>query len=116
MSTFFTETAVARELLAWHGHVTKKWNPAPAYEIVPAFLLLRLPTDSIVRTLDDAEVGSPLMEGAARFIASWWFGRSRARDRALVPSRLVERMRAHVDASPLDTDKRLRFHTAFGER
>ena len=70
MSTFFTEATVARELLVWHGHAVKKRSPAFACEIVPDFLRLRRPTDAIVRTVDRAEVGSSVMEGAARFFAS----------------------------------------------
>ncbi len=102
--------ARARVLLELFGSGRGPWTGFPSWEGVPEKLLLELPLDVLLSAIGDAS-SERIREGAARLFSSWWFGRSRAAERAQIPAGLRRILLDHVMASS-DEDKRARARSA----
>jgi len=98
-ATYRSEDDAILALLAWYGQGAGPWSGHPSYELTAENLLWEFPTASIVRALA-RPVGPAHLEGAARYLCGWHFGRLRAAERRLVPGKLVEQLRAHMAESP----------------
>lgn len=107
-----SETAAILALVAWFGHGEGIWSGYPSYESVPEIILLEFSTASIVGALASRELTPQELAGASRLLAGPKFDQARPGDRARVPQALRRRLRAHVEASPID-DNRIRYAAAF---
>ena len=106
-----TDEGVALALLAWYGQGAGPWSGFPSYEQVAERLLLTLPTAVVLGALEAAPT-EPHLNGAARLLGGWAFGKARPLDRRRVPQDLLERLREQVAKSTV-ADNRERFANAF---
>jgi hypothetical protein len=100
-------------VLAWFGQGMGPWNGYPSYEGAAEALLLAMPTEVVVASLEGEQVSEVHLEGAARYFAGWYFGKRRADDRRLIPPALKKRLLAHSLQSD-DKDRVARAKAAFG--
>lgn len=77
-------------LMQWYGTGTGSWSAYPAYEDIPARLLLLFPTKKILQALTASDVSPPEFEGAARFFSSYCFLSSKPNDLRLLDKGLKE--------------------------
>lgn len=96
--TYAADEEAIRALLAWFGQGAGSWNGFPSYERVAERLLLRYPTELIVRAMESAALEPAHLEGAGRLFASWWFAQERPDDASRIPADLAQRLLAHADA------------------
>jgi hypothetical protein len=108
-----SDEAMAGDLLAWFGSGEGPWSGFPSYENVAEALLLRLPTEAVVKVVS-GEPSVPQLEGAARLVSSWWFDRMRPGEAGRLPGEVRRRLRRHVAASA-DPDKIARLEGALGD-
>lgn len=102
----------ARVLLDLFGSGAGPWSGYPAYEALPAQLLLDLPLDVLLAAIGDTP-DERRREGAARLFSSWDFHQRREPDIAKLPDALRRQLLAHAEAST-DEDKRARARAALG--
>lgn len=99
-------------LFQWYASGVGAWTGFPAYEELPAQLLLMLPTPKIIDGLNAKNVSEPELEGAARYFASRTFRLAKPRDISLLDDKLRQRLLEHCLKSS-DKDKRNRAERAF---
>jgi hypothetical protein len=102
----------ARVLLDLFGSGAGPWSGYPAYETLPAQLLLDLPLEVLLAAIGDAP-DERRREGAARLFSSWDFHQRREPELAKLPEALRRRLLAHAESSA-DEDKRDRARAALG--
>jgi hypothetical protein len=99
-------------LLEWYGSGAGPWSGFPSYESHAEKLLLDYSTPELVTAIESATLTDRQVEGAARLLAGWDFGRQRPEDLALVPRHLKSTLLEHALQSD-DDDKRARAIAAF---
>jgi hypothetical protein len=109
----YNEDEAATDLLTWYGSGRGPWSGYPGYEDLPLRLLLRLPTDAIVRSLETDLIDARRLEGAARLFASREFRQAREADLTALPTDLRQRLLAHVRSTGRP-DNLSRAQAAFG--
>lgn len=109
--------AAIQTLLVWFGSGNGRWSGFPGYEDVANQLLLEYPTDRIIAAAQAPNASDALLEGAARYLAGWYFSKRHPQDMALVPASLKQRLLEHTlhtgDAG--DDDRRDRAKHAFAK-
>ncbi len=109
--TYANDEEAILALLSWFGHGAGPWSGFPAYEQVAERLLLRYPTERIVRAMESCSLEPAHVEGAGRLFTSWWFAQERPDDASKIPSDLAERLLAHVETSPYEDNRASLRHT-----
>jgi hypothetical protein len=89
------EAERVRALFAWYGSGAGPWSGYPAYETVPANLLLDYKTADLLAAIKGRELTTAETEGVARLFAGFDFNRVRPDDNRLIPADLKARLLKH---------------------
>jgi len=108
-----------RALFAWFGSGAGPWSGFPAYEEVPAHLLLEYQPSELMTALQGTNLTDSEMEGAARFFSGYTYGAlfRPKEDKtliALIPAQLKKSLLEHVLKSG-DQDNKERARSAFDQ-
>jgi len=105
-------TALITGLLSWVGSGAGPWSGYPSYEQMAEDILLRVPTKDIVAALEANAPTDPVIEGAARYFASWDFSQAKPGEIRLLPDDLKKTLLDHSLKST-DDDRREQARKAF---
>ena len=106
--------ARARSLLGWLGRGSARWSGFPIHELVAIALLHRITTLDLLNSVDSGMGEEAVLDGAARFFASFEFQALRAPELAQMPEALRRRLATRV-GNGQDADRVARVRAAFGE-
>lgn len=90
------------------------WEPPPNYESMVELLLLEYPTHVLVAGLTSHALTSAHLQGATRYIATWYFRRHKPRDLDEIPNELKNIFLTHSHTANYDETKLIKIKRAFG--
>ncbi len=83
-------------LFRWYGHFCGSWNGFPAFEAEPAMLLLQMPLEVLLQTIESIELSPQELEGAAHHFGSPQFAAHFGTAWEVLPEHLIQRLLEHA--------------------